>query len=1097
MSQNLESVLEKATEGHRIVPDDWMPTGSIRPIILGDPGEVWLEFHGESHDLRPDLLSPYSFFEFIADKGRGFKQKWVKENVKGASQVCEEDYHVRYADKLRQTLRLMFDKQPAPVIVQPALWWAPERIYGVPDLLVHTSWLRDNFEKAWQELKDHTPSGEVPDGYVIFELRFTTRDADKRDTDSVKAAKAQIRLNTYILGQLQGWMPSRSFLITRKTVNQPEAMGIGSQLNQPLDNDLGDFRDQFLEIKLNGDQLVPWRDEGVRADIKNPGERWKTAKKLIAWEKTPGGDLRVLPRIGVDQERQLAEQGFADLDALLKKPPSKSFLADKVDGVGGKTADQIRAILQANRTAIPVLPKAEPSSFEKKFEFFVDFEYFSNLNVDFKKDWPRLRGCEMLFMIGVGWQEQDGWEFRTFAAEKEEREHERKMIEDFLAFLDTKTNGAYTEKDKTVLFHWSNAEVSQSRRAANRHDFAKDHPFRRLPWFDLRKGAFLEGPGAVPGAWTYGLKPVAKALGGLDDAFDPEWVGVLDAGLGAMVMGWKAYENSSPTGSDEMKILMQYLEADCKALWCVLQWMRIGAPGLSFNEPDQSYVGWKKVKKGFSRPKAEPGYVAFNDGKGVFVYLQPVLSKRKQTGIKKVQHLIWGDRVSVLESHAAWRKIYSRGTIGWVHRKFIQPERLLEVNFVDVGQGDGCFIVTPEDTFILIDAGEEDHMYRFLRWRFPHFKQLINFEAAIITHPDQDHYYGFRKFFDKKGKAVQNVTFDCIYHNGIIERKAKDLGPSITDAAGDRYLTDIVTDQQALDDLLSVTKRGGRFLQLIRNARKSQRVQDISMLGAGKTEPTYMPGYEKDKPVSIQVLAPVPEGPSGANHLRWFDNNAGKTKNGHSVVLRLKYGKVSMLLGGDLNIPAEEYLLGHYGGITEPFEELTEEKKETMITQARGFFGSDIAKSCHHGSADFSSEFLRAVDAVAVVVSSGDNEPHSHPRPEALGALGKHGRGGRPLIFSTELARSAKENIKHTYSLRQRLTKAIEDNREIEFIDGLIQELGRSVAVYGMITVRTDGENVVIAQKMEQPGSGGRKWELHVLSPDDEGRLQYSSKHGD
>ena len=71
------------------------------------------------------------------------------------------------------------------------------------------------------------------------------------------------------------------------------------------------------------------------------------------------------------------------------------------------------------------------------------------------------------------------------------------------------------------------------------------------------------------------------------------------------------------------------------------------------------------------------------------------------------------------------------------------------------------------------------------------------------------------------------------------------------------------------------------------------------------------------------------------------------------------------------------------------------------------------------------------------------------------------------------------------------------DLEEIEFIDGLIQELGRSVAVYGMIGVRTDGEKVLIAQKLEQPGSGGRKWELHVLSPDDQGRLQYISKHGD
>ncbi len=42
-------------------------------------------------------------------------------------------------------------------------------------------------------------------------------------------------------------------------------------------------------------------------------------------------------------------------------------------------------------------------------------------------------------------------------------------------------------------------------------------------------------------------------------------------------------------------------------------------------------------------------------------------------------------------------------------RSDLQDERLLEVNFVDIGQGDGTFIVTPDDRFMLIDAGESDN----------------------------------------------------------------------------------------------------------------------------------------------------------------------------------------------------------------------------------------------------------------------------------------------------------------------------------------------------------------------------------------------------
>lgn len=53
------------------------------------------------------------------------------------------------------------------------------------------------------------------------------------------------------------------------------------------------------------------------------------------------------------------------------------------------------------------------------------------------------------------------------------------------------------------------------------------------------------------------------------------------------------------------------------------------------------------------------------------------------------------------------------------------------------------------------------------------------------------------------------------------------------------------------------------------------------------------------------------------------------------------------------------------------------------------------------------------------------------------------------------------------------------------------------MAVYGMINVRTDGDRVVIAQKLEQPRtSTGEKWDVYRLERDGEsGELRYVSKH--
>jgi hypothetical protein len=125
--------------------------------------------------------------------------------------------------------------------------------------------------------------------------------------------------------------------------------------------------------------------------------------------------------------------------------------------------------------------------------------------------------------------------------------------------------------------------------------------------------------------------------------------------------------------------------------------------------------------------------------------------------------------------------------------------------------------------------------------------------------------------------------------------------------------------------------------------------------------------------------------------------------------------------------------------------------------------------------------------------STGDPAQFLHPRRDPVDAPGHFGRGNRPLIFSTELARSAPEQIVHPSELRRGLTATRLQEREPEFADDLVQSLGRSVAVYGMICLRTDGDTGLLAQKIEKPPSADAKWDLHLLTADGEGRLSYRS----
>ena len=212
---------------------------------------------------------------------------------------------------------------------------------------------------------------------------------------------------------------------------------------------------------------------------------------------------------------------------------------------------------------------------QRQFEFYVDFETFNNLNVDFDKEWPELKGCEMIFMIGVGWKEDEKWKFRTFIAEKESHAHEFKMLERFLEFLHIKAGEEMTDPASTVLYHWTSVEVWQLRRAADRHGLDSEHTLRKLPWYDLQREVFLAEPIGVPGVWSYKLKDIAIALKLV------EWPGDLDDGLRAMVAGWNAYKTSSPLDSDEMKTIAQYNEVDCKALYEIVHWLRRPTGSLS------------------------------------------------------------------------------------------------------------------------------------------------------------------------------------------------------------------------------------------------------------------------------------------------------------------------------------------------------------------------------------------------------------------------------------------------------------------------------------------------------------------------------------
>ncbi|UII31341.1 hypothetical protein LVD17_23905 [Fulvivirga ulvae] len=466
---------------------------------------------------------------------------------------------------------------------------------------------------------------------------------------------------------------------------------------------------------------------------------------------------------------------------------------------------------------------------------------------------------------------------------------------------------------------------------------------------------------------------------------------------------------------------------------------------------------------------------------------------KNQTDKDWNNHLLFGDYIKILDTEVVNNRIRvrCRGNTGWVKVDEIRKDRLLEINFVDIGQGDGCHVVTPDDQHFIVDAGKGDNMERYLSWRFNLYDRktpLPFLFKGIISHSDLDHYGGFKNIFKN-----DKINFDKIYHNCLVERP----GDLPFGEVKNNHILGLVRTNDEMRALIGDqnNRKGTRSTYcktLYECLKYSPDVEFIGLL----EENRFVQDFDgsntiKGLPFSLKVLGPIHEGSNGRHALRTI-NNTGKDKNGHSLIIKLQYDKARMLLGGDVNSEFGEIICNYYKSINRPDE-----------------LEVDAAKACHHGSNHFNYDFLEAVNSAATIISSGDDESYAHPRPDAIGAFGKCGYGKKPLIFSTELARSNVElTMAKLKKLNMLVAKAESLATEIKKIDNdaltrnlktqllkTNKNLNSYLTKYGMINLRTDGSKMIIAQKLEKQASYG-KWDIHKLEySQSSGRFELSEAH--
>lgn len=236
------------------------------------------------------------------------------------------------------------------------------------------------------------------------------------------------------------------------------------------------------------------------------------------------------------------------------------------------------------------------------------------------------------------------------------------------------------------------------------------------------------------------------------------------------------------------------------------------------------------------------------------------------------------------------------------------------ITFLNVGEGEAIYFETPTEDRILIDTGNPMTGYHVVNFLRARGVESIN--ALFITHPHPDHMGGIFQI-------LPAFDIKVIYDNGqpISENPDCDIY---------RWYTEVV--------------RKGR----VKRANYSPvRAGNVFQYGD----------------VRIEVL--------------WPDKVASPDWNTNSLVLKVVYGKVTLLLMGDANNSVEKQLLD--SGVN---------------------LRANVLKVGHHGAIDATSEdFLKAVSPEYAVILVDAGNIRGYPHPEVLERL--KGRDIKILMTST------------------------------------------------------------------------------------------------
>ena len=424
--------------------------------------------------------------------------------------VAQDYREISSLSKAEETFEAM--KQGLPIIYQAVLWDAHNMTYGSPDFLARSDVLRELFPESISE-QDAAVSapGLGSNGwhYLVVDTKFTTLHLNASGTElanggSAPAYKAQVYIYNRRLGRLQEFEPPKSYLLGRgwertqggvpyRCSSATDRLGPvpqdGTVANGVLiANAVEDALRWIRRVRTEGAdwQLLPepsvpelypnmsnTDDDNMMLDIRpaelepgfgeeGPVSRWVGAKKSAASELK---ELTQLWQVGVRKRKEAHAARIYRWDDPEVTPAAVGVNGPK----NGPTLAQLLAVnTDGGSLVLPLRIEKTRGEWHPTpgVEFYVDFEFCSDLNDDFSK-LPEKGGQPIIFMIGCGHVDNGEWQFKSMVTENLSAEEEIRIVREWFNHMRLVRDRLDPQNSMPRIFHWSHAEPTVLDKAYN------------------------------------------------------------------------------------------------------------------------------------------------------------------------------------------------------------------------------------------------------------------------------------------------------------------------------------------------------------------------------------------------------------------------------------------------------------------------------------------------------------------------------------------------------------------------------------------------------------------------------------------------------